>query len=210
VEKYIRTTNAILQLGCGNSALADSLYDNGYRNVTSTDAAPTAIRQQIQRNSNARPTLVFEVADATKVRAAVADAACSIVQLPYADAAYNVVIEKGLLDALASASDDVCARMFAQVDRVLAVNGRYIVVSLAQQHVLTIWMKYFSSKLATHCVMIVLWPICRPYILRIIEIARSLDGTDNKAVFVMIATKLVQPMKTVPILVDYTFICTGY
>lgn len=75
VEKYIRTTNAILQLGCGNSALADSLYDNGYRNVTSTDAASTAIRQQVQRNSSARPTLVFEVADATKVRAADADAA---------------------------------------------------------------------------------------------------------------------------------------
>ncbi len=61
-------------------------------------------------------------------------------QLPYADGAYNVVIEKGLLDALASSSDDVCARMLAEVDRVLAANGRYIVVSLAQQHVLTIWM----------------------------------------------------------------------
>ncbi|VDN33462.1 unnamed protein product [Cylicostephanus goldi] len=66
VEKYLKTTDNILQIGCGNSQLASQLYDNGYRTVHSIDTDASVIDEQRLRNKE-RPELVFGVDDATSV-----------------------------------------------------------------------------------------------------------------------------------------------
>lgn len=67
LEHYVKSTDKILQIGCGNSILADQLYDNGYRNVTSIDTDAKVIQKQQTKNSESRPELVFKSVSATEV-----------------------------------------------------------------------------------------------------------------------------------------------
>uniref|UniRef100_A0A915MY68 Methyltransferase domain-containing protein n=1 Tax=Meloidogyne javanica TaxID=6303 RepID=A0A915MY68_MELJA len=66
-EKYIKSTDFILQIGCGNSSLADDLYDNGYRNILSIDTDQNVIDKQNKKNLENRPTLKFKNCSATNI-----------------------------------------------------------------------------------------------------------------------------------------------
>uniref|UniRef100_A0A914LIN6 PABS domain-containing protein n=1 Tax=Meloidogyne incognita TaxID=6306 RepID=A0A914LIN6_MELIC len=66
-EKYIKSTDFILQIGCGNSSLADDLYDNGYRNILSIDTDQNVIDKQNKKNLENRPTLKFKNCSASNV-----------------------------------------------------------------------------------------------------------------------------------------------
>ncbi|XP_003380291.1 putative methyltransferase KIAA0859-like protein [Trichinella spiralis] len=112
--KYLKHSDDILQIGCGSSCLADSLYDNGYKNIVSIDIVRSVIRKQIHRNRKRRPELTFSRGDATN--------------LEYADESFNAVLDKGTLDAVMSTKTEKCLdranAMFAEVHRVLKTNGR--------------------------------------------------------------------------------------
>uniref|UniRef100_A0A915Q740 Methyltransferase type 11 domain-containing protein n=1 Tax=Setaria digitata TaxID=48799 RepID=A0A915Q740_9BILA len=134
--KYLKSTDKILQIGCGSSELASQLYDNGYRIVDSIDTDEGVIQKQISKNSSSRPELQFSCCSATKI------------DTP--DQNYNVVLDKGTLDALMpsareSMTGDV-EKMFAEVCRVLAVGGRYIIFTLAQKHVLSSYILFFLKR----------------------------------------------------------------
>ena len=70
--------------------------------------------------------------------------------MDFSDAQFSVVLDKGTLDAvLVDESDDTMDtvnKMFAEIDRVLRVGGRYICVSLAQEHIIKKIIKYFTDK----------------------------------------------------------------
>ena len=62
---------------------------------------------------------------------------------------FNVVIDKGTLDAIFTDSnpkviDDVM-QMFKEVSRVLRVGGRYICITLAQNHILDKLVDHFTK-----------------------------------------------------------------
>jgi ubiquinone/menaquinone biosynthesis C-methylase UbiE len=69
--------------------------------------------------------------------------------MTYESNAFDVVLDKGALDAIASDdSDDVTRlvdRVFSEVARVTRPNGRYVVVSLAQDHVLARLLAFFTQ-----------------------------------------------------------------
>ncbi|KRY10957.1 Methyltransferase-like protein 13 [Trichinella patagoniensis] len=65
--KYLKRSDEILQIVCGSSCLADSLYDNGFKNIFSIDIVRSVIRKQIYRNRKRRPELTFSSGDATKL-----------------------------------------------------------------------------------------------------------------------------------------------
>lgn len=81
LERYIKSKDTILQIGCGNSVLAEQLYDNGYRNVTSKlvfvlnlkqhrlgiDTDAKVIQKQQAKNGDSRPELNFKNVSATEV-----------------------------------------------------------------------------------------------------------------------------------------------
>uniref|UniRef100_A0A915KS23 Methyltransferase domain-containing protein n=1 Tax=Romanomermis culicivorax TaxID=13658 RepID=A0A915KS23_ROMCU len=167
LERYIKANDSILQIGCGNSLLADELYDNGFRNVTSVDIVPDVIKKQRQRNKKRRPNLVFETADVTK-------------GLKYDSSTFNVIIDKGTLDALSSDdSMEKVLKMFGEVDRCLAIGGRYLAISLAQDAIIKAWCQFFTGKFLT----------------RIHQVSTSSQKTDKRPVFILIATKLKDGLK---------------
>ncbi|VDL71721.1 unnamed protein product [Nippostrongylus brasiliensis] len=46
LERYLKTSDNVLQLGCGNSQLAAQMYDNGFRNVHSVDTDANVVEEQ--------------------------------------------------------------------------------------------------------------------------------------------------------------------
>ncbi|KAI1707462.1 methyltransferase domain-containing protein [Ditylenchus destructor] len=141
MEKYIKISDSILELGCGNSELAEKLYDNGFRHYRGIDTDSKVIQKQTVNNSTKRPELAFECKSVTENGAA--------------DESTNVVIDKGTLDALlqADASEDdkqTVRKMFEEVERCLTPMGRYIIITLAQMHLVDFLLEYFLAKNRFH------------------------------------------------------------
>uniref|UniRef100_A0A914H2M9 Methyltransferase type 11 domain-containing protein n=1 Tax=Globodera rostochiensis TaxID=31243 RepID=A0A914H2M9_GLORO len=148
LEKYMRPSDTILQIGCGNSSLAEQLHDNGFRNVHSIDTDAQVITQQKKKHYETRPSLKFEQRSAADIG------------LP--DVSVNVVVDKGTLDALLpsaeccanagnftdddTTNDDLVTSMFREIDRCLTPFGRYIVITLAQQHIVQRLFTYFGTN----------------------------------------------------------------
>ncbi|PAV84770.1 hypothetical protein WR25_14628 [Diploscapter pachys] len=164
LEKYLKIGDNILQIGCGNSQLAGQLHDSGYRNVVSIDVDEKVITEQSRLNKP-RQTLVFKRGDATN--------------LDEPDASHSVVLDKGTLDALLppEASEEqkhAVKSMFEHVQRVLQPNGRYIIVTLAQPHIVEFWVDHFSKS--------------NQYLLRAHKVVNRASGFPMP-VFLLIATK---------------------
>ncbi|CAB3405801.1 unnamed protein product [Caenorhabditis bovis] len=171
LEKYIKPLNNVLQIGCGSSELASQLYDNGYRSIHSIDVEPSVIADQKRRNKE-RPDLSFAEGDATN--------------LEFANESYAVVLDKGTLDALLppNPNDDqkaIVLKMFSEVHRVLLSGGRYLIVTLAQPHLIDFWLAFFVET--------------KQYILRVQKVENKAGGFPMP-VFVLIATKMRCAMPT--------------
>ena len=69
--------------------------------------------------------------------------------MEFLDNEFSVVLDKGTLDALMTdESEEVGAQvdqMFAEIGRVLRLGGRYICVTLAQDHILKKVLAYFTD-----------------------------------------------------------------
>ena len=74
--------------------------------------------------------------------------------MSFKDSSFSVVLDKGTLDALFTDTEDSTMakveQMWAEIGRVLSIGGRYICVSLAQDHILKTVVEYFSKKLIQH------------------------------------------------------------
>lgn len=72
-----------------------------------------------------------------------------MMNMSYADGSFDVVLDKGALDAMASDDTDAVAqdvvKIFSEFARVLRVGGHYVCVSLAQDHVLAKLLHFFGS-----------------------------------------------------------------
>ncbi|GMT25926.1 hypothetical protein PFISCL1PPCAC_17223, partial [Pristionchus fissidentatus] len=169
-DKYLKPADEILQIGCGNSRLASELHDVGYRNILSIDTNSAVITEQITRNRE-RSALKFQIRSATETG--------------LGDESMNVVVDKGTLDALLppgnEAAVELVTNMFNEVTRVLRAAGRYIIVTLAQEHILRAWVDHFRTT--------------NQYILRIHKIDNSASGFPMP-VFVFVATKMKMRMPT--------------
>ena len=66
------------------------------------------------------------------------------------DDEFSVILDKGTMDAMfTDSSDEVVAQihqMLSEVSRVLRVGGRYICISLAQEHILSKLVAHFSQE----------------------------------------------------------------
>ncbi|XP_066597380.1 eEF1A lysine and N-terminal methyltransferase homolog [Prorops nasuta] len=136
LNKYIKMKDDILIVGCGNSTLSMSLYDVGYKNITNIDLSQIVIKQMQDINKVARPDLIFEQMDAT--------------QMSYPDERFNVIVDKGTLDALMPDSKEntqaVIDKYFKEIKRVLRNCGRYMCFSLLQEHILRKLLSFFPSE----------------------------------------------------------------
>ena len=133
-DQKLRRTDRVLVVGCGNSDFSAELYDDGYEEVTNVDFEATVISAMAARNES-RTKMSWLVADMTAM-------------VEVATGAVDVVFDKGALDALASSDTPAVRaqvdRFFAEVKRVLAPRGRYVCVSLAQEHITRWWVDGFA------------------------------------------------------------------
>ena len=117
------------------STVSMCLYDAGYRNITNIDISHIVIRQMRKINAIMRPELVYEHMDAT--------------QMVYADSTFNVVLDKGTLDALMPDTKEGTVsnvnKYFKEITRILRDGGRYICISLLQEHILRQLLSYFPN-----------------------------------------------------------------
>lgn len=134
--KYVKMKDDILIVGCGNSTLSMSLYDTGYRNIINIDISHIVIKQMRDINNSTRPDLIYEYMDAT--------------QMTYPDDKFSVVLDKGTLDALMPDAKETTVskvdKYFKEITRVLRNGGRYICISLLQEHILRKLLSYFPAS----------------------------------------------------------------
>lgn len=136
LHKYIKPREKVLVIGCGNSELSEQLYDVGYQDIVNIDISEVVIKQMKERNATRRPQMSFLKMDMT--------------QTEFPDASFQVVLDKGTLDAVLTDEEEETLRqvdrMLAEVGRVLQVGGRYLCISLAQAHVLKKAVGHFSRE----------------------------------------------------------------
>lgn len=156
-------------VGCGNSELSEQLYDVGYRFLTNIDISETVVSHMTQRNAQRRPDLMFSQVDAT--------------QTAFESDSFQAVLDKGTLDAMASEEECIVAgHMLAEMGRVLAVGGRYVCVTLAQEHVIKLAVEHFANA---------------GWAIRIHCLSQQSQESDSSSfalpVFVLVCTKFRQP-----------------
>ncbi|KAG4210054.1 hypothetical protein ERO13_A02G020406v2 [Gossypium hirsutum] len=114
----------ILVPGCGNSRLSEHLYDAGFGDITNIDFSKVVISGMLRRNVRDRPNMRWRVMDMT--------------QMQFPDDTFNVVLDKGGLDALMEPElgPQLGTKYLSEVKRVLKSRGKFICLTLAESHVL--------------------------------------------------------------------------
>ncbi len=106
----------------------------GFAAITSIDYSASVIAEMRAKTASQRG-LTWEVMDVTA--------------MSYADQSWPLVVDKGTLDALFAEDTvelgEIARKMFAEIQRVLAPGGKYVLVSMAQSFVLQRVLSAFSA-----------------------------------------------------------------
>ena len=112
---FVKRRSSVLDLGCGTSRLLCDMREAGYAGrLVGVDCAAAALRSVKERSESCHVELVE--ADATTLA-------------PFADATFDVVVDKGTVDALISGDAAAATEACAAAGRVLKRGGRFVVVS---------------------------------------------------------------------------------
>lgn len=108
-----------------------------HRNITNIDTSQLVINQMIALNRTIRPDLKFCQADA-----------CNMPE--FGDASFSVIVDKGTIDAIfvddSDSTDEYVQKYWSEMDRVLRVGGRYVIISLLQKHIIAGLLKRFARN----------------------------------------------------------------
>ncbi|XP_008829506.1 EEF1A lysine methyltransferase 4 isoform X5 [Nannospalax galili] len=129
LEPELRPEDRILVLGCGNSALSYELFLRGFPNVTSVDYSSVVVNAMQVCHAHV-PSLRWETMDARA--------------LSFPSGSFDVVLEKGTLDALLAGEPDpwtvssegvhAVDQVLSEVSRILVPGGRFISMTSAGPH----------------------------------------------------------------------------
>ncbi|KAL9237830.1 hypothetical protein vseg_012333 [Gypsophila vaccaria] len=114
----------ILVPACGSSRLSEYLYDSGFPDITNLDFSKVVISDMLRRNVRDRPSMRWRVMDIT--------------HLQFADASFDIILDKGGLDALMEPEfgSKLGSQYLSEVKRVLKPGGKFVCLTLAESHVL--------------------------------------------------------------------------
>ena len=127
----------ILMVGCGNSTLSESMYDDGYTNITNIDYSSNVIRKMKKLHQEQRPDMQWREMDMTNLNFGSAD-------INENDINFDVIFDKAAMDALCTCEGSVwhpkrdvveaCHKMCLGVTKYLKPGGLFLQISFAQPH----------------------------------------------------------------------------
>ncbi len=103
-----------LVVGCGNSRMAEEMYDDGFTDILNIDISEDVL-QRMQKRAQRREGLRYQYVDARS--------------MPFDDDSFHLVIDKGTLDALAHGDAKGCADIVKETHRVLSAAGFFVMIS---------------------------------------------------------------------------------
>ena len=107
-------------MGCGNSTLAEDMYEDGYRSHRCVDIVSCVIDQMKQRSKEKRPEIKYEVMDIT-------DNAFK----SHMDLEFQLILDKGCLDTVVCGTgvNENVTTMLSNIWRSLTDTGYFIIFS---------------------------------------------------------------------------------
>ena len=146
IEAHVTKGSSILMVGCGNSEFSHDLYDAGYKTIRNQDYSDIVIEEMKAKNvvagtknANKRPGMYWDLGDMTYMP-------------EYRESSFDIVLDKGALDALMSVDSDKTRKqaedMFKEITRILNNTNaaKYICVTLAESFILDTLIKYFLAE----------------------------------------------------------------
>jgi SAM-dependent methyltransferase len=118
-EKRDRSSLRTLIVGCGNSDLSENMFDDGFTNQVSIDYSEVVI-QKMNESLKDKPAIKFEAMDCRDLR--------------YKDSEFDMIIDKGTLDAILCGNDSAknSSDMLDQCSRVLKPGGVFFIFTYGQ------------------------------------------------------------------------------
>ena len=118
ISQYMTKSDKILNIGCGNSKLSEDLSEEGYEDITNIDFSTKVITIMEQTYKEKFPKMKFKVVDVLDMK-------------EFQNGTFNTVLDKGTLDCILCGDCSVpnAAKMMAEVFRVLAPGGHYMVIT---------------------------------------------------------------------------------
>nr|XP_026691000.1 EEF1A lysine methyltransferase 4-like [Ciona intestinalis] len=183
LKNHMNTQDRILMLGCGNSPFSEHLYKDGYRNIVNIDYSHICIEK-----------MEAKCKDLAEMKWLVMD----IMDLKFGDASFDLVIDKGTLDAILtdqSGFGHLCEKAFdaievvlTNVSRVLVNGGRFVSITFAQP--------LFRKKLYVRSIFG--WNVqtfsigeggCLQYFVYVMEKGKQLSDSDKQLEIVNIKSR---------------------
>ena len=130
LSNLVNKSDKILMVGCGNSLLSEKMYEDGFENIVNVDFSGLVIQQMAERTKKCKKMQWLEM-DARK--------------MSFADAEFDIVIDKGTLDAVLTEQKSVWEvepeleqqinLMLSEISRVLKPNNsKFIYITFGQKH----------------------------------------------------------------------------
>ena len=105
----------ILHIGCGNSTLSVSLYEEGFENITNVDYSEVVIHNMREKYEKTHPNMTWITMDCR--------------QMQFDDNEFDVVIDKATLDAISCGGVESVQQVAAQVHRVLRPAHPFLLIT---------------------------------------------------------------------------------
>ncbi|KAK7084434.1 Methyltransferase-like protein 13, partial [Halocaridina rubra] len=148
--------------------------------ITNADISEIVIRQMQEKYGSDYPEMKWVQMDLTASS--------------FDEGQFSCILDKGTLDALMTDSSpevvSLIDKYFTELSRVLRVGGRYVCVSLLQEHIIAYVVSWFTQK----CWMI---RVCR---CEDAEQAKTESGEFSFPVFVIVCTKFKQMPNFKPVM----------
>eukprot|EP01095_Lingulamoeba_sp_RSL-Kostka_P004107 TRINITY_DN1519_c0_g1_i1.p2 TRINITY_DN1519_c0_g1~~TRINITY_DN1519_c0_g1_i1.p2 ORF type:complete len:239 (+),score=54.09 TRINITY_DN1519_c0_g1_i1:682-1398(+) len=129
IVPYFKEEFCYLNVGCGNSSFSKELYEDGYKNIVNIDYSDNIITKMKKVHED-MPEMLWLTMNA--------------LDLKFDDNSFDVVLDKGTLDALLASQNDVWVidnelgftihQYLSEILRVLKPNQPYIYITFGQPH----------------------------------------------------------------------------
>lgn len=129
INKYVKPSDHVLNVGCGNSRLSEDMYEDGFKRITNIDFSPVVISAMKEKTKGKDGLACRLVCDP--------DLTMDVTELEFQAGEFDAVIDKGTLDTILCGDDSemTAERALAKISRVLKPKGVYFCVSYGQpQH----------------------------------------------------------------------------